>query len=201
MSSPDTRTPEEQLDPAHWVQDHGDCLYRFALIRVSRQDEAEDLVQDTLLAALKSRSSFAGRSTVRTWLLGIMKNKLIDRLRKKHRTVLAADAAAGDEWLDQLYDRSGHWSFRPRECDVEPALLLQRQEFWSAFETCRRRLPDRLGEVLSLRLLDDVPAEQICQALGISATNLWTLLHRARVRLWRCLEQKGFGTNPLGNGP
>jgi RNA polymerase sigma-70 factor (TIGR02943 family) len=198
MSQMQGQATQEELDPARWVADHGDSLYRFALMRVGRSEESEDIVQETLLAALRARASFAGRSTVRTWLHGILKNKLVDRLRQKYRTVVAGDIAARDEWLDGLCDRSGHWSIRPRECEVDPAVLLQRREFWSAFENCRGRLPDRLREVLSLRLLDDVPAEQICQALGITATNLWTLLHRARVRLWRCLEQKGFGTNPLG---
>jgi RNA polymerase sigma-70 factor (ECF subfamily) len=74
----------------------------------------------------------------------------------------------------------------------DPVELLQRQEFWQAFERCCAALPQRLWAVLSLRLLEDVPSAEICQALGISATNLWTLLHRARVRLWHCLDRQGF---------
>ena len=76
--------------------------------------------------------------------------------------------------------------------------MLQRREFWEAFQRCLAALPDRLREVLSLRLLDDVPAPEVCETFGISATNLWTLLHRARLRLWHCLDGKGLGQLPGG---
>ena len=79
--------------------------------------------------------------------------------------------------------------------------MLQRREFWEAFQRCLAALPDRLREVLSLRLLDDVPAPEVCETFGISATNLWTLLHRARLRLWHCLDGKGLGPHPVRGQP
>jgi RNA polymerase sigma-70 factor (ECF subfamily) len=175
------------------VDQHGDYLYRYARARLSRPEEAEDLVQETFLAALQAAGTFAGRSTVRTWLTGILRNKLIDRLRLRHGTQVAADVGHTDEWIDGLYDRTGHWKAAPGRWGSDPVELLQRQEFWQAFEACRAGLPERLRDVLSLRLLDDVPAAAICKALGVSPTNLWTLLHRARVRLWHCLDRKGLG--------
>jgi RNA polymerase sigma-70 factor (ECF subfamily) len=181
------------------VDEHGDHLYHFALARVGRPDAAEDLVQETLLAALQAAGTFAGRASERTWLTGILKNKLVDRLRRGGRTQVASDLGRSDDWLDGLYDRTGHWKAAPGRWGADPVELLQRREFWDAFERCRAGLPDRLREVLSLRLLDDVPAAEVCQALGISATNLWTLLHRARVRLWHCLDRKGLGPR-LGGG-
>jgi RNA polymerase sigma-70 factor (ECF subfamily) len=174
------------------LTEHGDHLYRFALARVGQPDVAEDLVQETLLAALRNAGSFAGRSTLRTWLTSILKNKLIDRLRGLRSGLHAAEPAERDNWLDGLYDRSGHWKSAPGVWDGDPAGLLERREFWDAFEECRLALPDRMREVLSLRVLDDVPASEICQALNISASNLWTLLHRARLRLWHCLDGKGL---------
>jgi RNA polymerase sigma-70 factor (ECF subfamily) len=154
---------------------------------------AEDLVQEAFLAALAGVDHFAGRSTERTWLTSILRNKLIDRLRSQHGNELLADLSRADDWINGLYDRTGHWRAAPGRWGSDPVDLLQRQEFWQAFEQCRAALPERLRDVLSLRLLDDVPASEICQALGISPTNLWTLLHRARVRLWHCLDRKGLG--------
>jgi RNA polymerase sigma-70 factor (TIGR02943 family) len=184
-----------RVRPERWVDEHGDYLYRFALARVDGPEAAEDLVQETLLAALTAAPSFAGRSSERTWLTGILKNKLVDRLRQVQRGGLVVDPGQPDECLDGLYDRSGHWKAGPREWGDDPAKTLQSLEFWDAFRHCHSQLPGRLREVFSLRLLDDLPAPEVCQVLGITATNLWTLLHRARVRLWRCLDQTGFGSS------
>jgi RNA polymerase sigma-70 factor (ECF subfamily) len=183
------------LEPSRWVDEHGDCLYAFALARVGRPDVAEDLVQETLLAALKSLESFEGRSSERTWLVGILKYKLLDRLRRDLRQAPAALDRA-DEWLDNLYDGTGHLQQPPGEWGSDPAELLQRREFWDAFEECRSHLPVRLREVLSLRLLDEVPAAEICRTLEITPNNLWTLLHRARLRLWQCLDRRGLSPFP-----
>ena len=192
--------PPTLPDPARWVDEHGDYLYAYALARVGRPETAEDLVQDTLLAALQAVDRFGGRASERTWLISILKNKLIDRLRR-HRPQVASDLAAADDWLDGRYDRTGHWKAAPGRWGADPAELLARREFWDAFEKCRARLPERLREVLSLRLLDDLPAEEVCRALDITATNLWTLLHRARVRLWDCLDRRGFGPSLAAGGP
>jgi RNA polymerase sigma-70 factor (TIGR02943 family) len=183
-------------DPARWVDEHGDYLYRLAFARTGRTDAAEDLVQDTLLAALRASHTYAGRSSERTWLSAILRNKVIDRLRRQGRAPFVDDAAGTEALLEGLYDRSGHWRSPPGAWGSDPAALLESREFWDAFEECRRALPDRFRDVLSLRLIDDVPAAEICQALDISASNLWTLLHRARVRLWQCLDRKGLA--PFG---
>ncbi|HLJ96633.1 MAG TPA: sigma-70 family RNA polymerase sigma factor [Gemmataceae bacterium] len=192
MSPPSSMPLPHRPDPACWVDEHGNYLYRYALARVGSPEAAEDLVQETFLAALAAVDRFAGRATERTWLTGILKHKLIDRVRHCHREAILTDLSQADDWLNQLYDWTGHWKAAPGRWGSDPVELLQQEEFCQAFERCRQALPARLREVLSLRLLDDVPATEICQALGISATNLWTLLHRARLRLWHCLEQKGL---------
>ncbi len=114
-------------------------------------------------------------------------------MRQSQRASLIADLDQPDECLNGLYDRAGHWKAAPREWVGDPAKALERREFWEAFQHCLIHLPDRLREVFSSRLLDEVPAAEVCQVLDISATNLWALVHRARVRLWRCLDQTGFG--------
>jgi RNA polymerase sigma-70 factor (ECF subfamily) len=178
-------------DPAGWLDEYGDYLYRLALLRTGRPDAAEDLVQDTLLAALRASDTYAGRSSERTWLAAILRNKSIDRLRRLRRAPFADDAVT-DPLLEGLYDRAGHWRSSPGAWGDDPAALLESREFWDAFEECRRALPDRLRDVFSLRVIDDTPAAEVCQALDISTSNLWTLLHRARLRLWQCLNRKGL---------
>lgn len=190
--------PSPATDPARWVDAHGDYLYCFALARVGRPDVAEDLVQETLLAALQSAGRFAGRSSERTWLTGILNNKLVDRIRRSRRAGAASDLEAVDDWVESLYDRTGHWRAPPGRWGEDPADLLARREFWDAFERCLAALPERFREVLSQRLLDDVPAADVCRTFGITPTNLWTLLHRARLRLWQCLD--GNGRGPLAGG-
>ena len=191
MSDTEPSARSTRPDPARWLDEHGDYLYRLALSRTGRTDAAEDLVQDTLVAALRAADSYAGRSSERTWLAAILKNKAVDRLRRLRRAPFTDDAST-DAQLEGLYDRSGHWRTPPGAWGDDPAALLESREFWDAFEECRRALPDRFRDVLSLRLIDDVPAEKICQALDITASNLWTLLHRARIRLWQCLDRKGL---------
>jgi RNA polymerase sigma-70 factor (TIGR02943 family) len=196
------RDHREQRDPVNpltrperWLNEYGEHLYRFALTRVSRPDAAEDLVQETLLAALVGVSSFAGQSSERTWLTGILKHKVMDWLRHSRQTRSTACFSEEHECQDGLTDRSGQWKVCSREWSSDPAAILEHREFRDVFRRCLEALPDRLREVLTLRLLDEVPAAEVCQVLGISTTNLWTLLHRARVRLWHSLERAGLGND------
>jgi RNA polymerase sigma-70 factor (ECF subfamily) len=189
---------EEQLDappktgrPERWFEEHGDYLYAFAYSRSNDPQAAEDLVQETLLAALKATHAFQGQSSERTWLVGILKHKLIDWLRKTKLAGLADELNQPDEQLERLYDQTG-LKTSPRDWRGDPAAIVEHQELWEAVQRCLAKLPDRLREVFTLRLLDDLPAPDVCQALGISATNLWTLMYRSRMRLWRCLDQTGF---------
>ncbi|HEX3316355.1 MAG TPA: sigma-70 family RNA polymerase sigma factor [Gemmataceae bacterium] len=170
-----------------WLQEHGDYLYRYALVRVRSSATAEDLVQQTLLAALQA--AFDGRASERTWLTGILRNKIIDLLRRTPPTEEI------DAWLDGQFDRTGHWRRPPGRWGADPSAELERHEFWEAFEMCRDGLPDRLRIVFSMRFVDEEPAAVVCEALAITSANLWTLLHRARVRLWDCLDGKGLASS------
>lgn len=179
--------------PDAWLDAHGDALYRYALSRVRDGASAEDLVQETLLAALTAQRDFRADAAERTWLIGILRHKLADHHRKRCREQPLAPDAEGDAVVDACFAADGHWRRAPGQWAVDAAALHDQQEFWQVFRRCRAALPERQAAVFTLRLLDDVDAETVCQDLGLSATNLWVLLHRARLRLRACLEQHWFG--------
>ena len=183
-------------DPATWVDEHGDALFNYALLRVRERATAEDLVQETFLAAVKSKNKFQGGSEVRTWLIGILRHKIGDHFRKSGRGVPVDSPDDADPVVDGWFDKKGHWLKPPRTWDVNPAELAERQEFWLVLQGCMEALPGRAAEAFSLRVVNDIAAEQVCRVLGITATNLWVLLHRARARLRACLEEKWFGRQP-----
>lgn len=171
----------ELSDPSKWVDLYGDYLYRFALMRLRDSQLAEDAVQDTLLAALKARTSFEGHSTERTWLTGILKRKIIDHFRRiaKEIDVPPEELPAADSTEAQ----------RPGEWLIDPNDPTERQEFWSYLNKCLDRLPPKAAVLFVLREVEQMPAEEICNIMSVSPTNLRVSLHRVRKQLRRCLEQ------------
>jgi RNA polymerase sigma-70 factor (TIGR02943 family) len=184
--------PAAAIDPTAWVDQHGDALFRFALFRVGRAELAEDLVQETFLAAWRGREAFAGRSSERTWLMGILKNKIADHLRRRNRDKQEVEPIATDI-LEELFDDRGHWRNPPPRCTADPAADLERAEFHETLRRCLGKLPGRWAAAFCLREMDGLPSEDVREALGVSAANLWTLLHRARLSLCRCLDLNWFG--------
>jgi len=185
---------------------HGDALYRYALLRLRRAPAAEDAVQDTLLAALaKLRDpdhAFQGRSSERTWLIGILRHKIADHLRRSARESPPQDATT-PPWED-FFDRRGHWRLKPsdwrRLTREDPHASLERAELREILTRCLQAMPDRLARLFMLREADDVDSGELCQLFDISATNLWTLLHRARTRLRQCLDAHGIAGASTATG-
>jgi RNA polymerase sigma-70 factor (ECF subfamily) len=188
---PRTRDP---VDPARWVEEHGDALFRYALVRLGDVAAAEDLVQETFLAALNARAGFAGQSSERTWMTGILKHKLLDYYRTRGRERAATDLDTSGDLLAELFDEAGKWRAPLSGRQADPSEVLERQEFWETFRNCLTRLPGRMAEAFRLREMDGMPSEEVQSALQVSANNLWVLLHRARLGLSRCLDQHWFGT-------
>ena len=187
-----TMANNHSLDPESWVDQHGDSLYRYALFRIQDIQVAEDLVQETFLAALRARESFAGRSSIRTWLFGILKHKIIDHIRKisrerPHEDIESVRSISGD-----VFDEGGGWKAGPAEWTIDPGLLFQQQEFWEMLQQCLSELPPRLNQAFTLRELDGFSAEEVRKILRISATNGGVILHRARIRLRECLSMNWF---------
>jgi RNA polymerase sigma-70 factor, ECF subfamily len=172
---------------------HRGYLLRVAMLQLRDSDVAEDVVQDTLLAALQSADSFSGRSSLKTWLTGILKHKIVDAIRRKSREPVAAsfDEEAQIDDLDALFDEAGHWENPPADWG-DPEEALSQQQFLDIMQFCLEKLPPNTARVFMMREVMELESEEICKELSITSTNLWVILYRARVALRQCLEQHWF---------
>lgn len=199
MNAPQGQFPDESPDPGRWLDDHGDYLFKYAVFRLRDNTAAEDAVQETFLAALKAYKGFEGRASERTWLVGILKHKIIDHFRRAER-----EAPLGEEESDEgpdhreFFERpgafQGHWhpNYAPNEWQATPAELIERNDFWEIFNDCLSPLPQRTANAFTLREVDGLKSEEICEILSIKVNNLWVMLHRARLHLRNCLELNWF---------
>lgn len=196
MNSPESAKPaadvaSEPLDPELWIERYGDELYRYAVSRLRSSEAAEEVVQETLVAAWKHADQFSGKGSERGWLMGILRRKLIDFIRQRNRTTSLDDSQGGDP-LDELFDQSGNWRPEWRATGVRPLDSLERVEFWRILESCLRGLPTRQADAFVLRELEEQSTDAICKALEVSSSNVWVLLHRARTRLSRCMNVRWY---------
>lgn len=176
-----------KVNVSQWVDEHLPILYGYALQRVRDSETAEELVQETFLAGLKNMEKFAERSSERTWLIGILRHKILDHFRQR-----SASSKAVFEETDEGHFVSGHWSRKPSQWACDPSTLSENQEFWGVFEECLGHLPDALAQAFVLREMEQCQPAVVCESLSISASNLWIRLHRARLRLRECLENNWF---------
>jgi RNA polymerase sigma-70 factor (ECF subfamily) len=180
-------------DPHRWVDLYGDQLYRYAFTRVKNRMVAEDLVQETFLAALHGGEGFEGRSSEKTWLTAILKNKIVDHFRKMGREQPLNQSLDHEERLDYFFHENGKWKDKPENWDITPERILDQREFWKAFLQCLSELSERLRAAFSLREMEGLRCDEICKILHISSSNCWTTLYRARMSLRRCLQATWFG--------
>jgi RNA polymerase sigma-70 factor (ECF subfamily) len=185
-------SPGGEIDPERWLEEHGDALYRYALLRVRQSELAGELVQEAFVSALRARDTFSGLSSERTWLIGILNHKIIDQYRKASRRQSPVDPDSPDPVLDHFFDRRGRWKRKPAAWPGDPAEAIEKSEFWQTLTRCLAKIPTHFADVFFLRELDERAGEEICQILNITATNLWARLHRARLLLRQCLEKYGF---------
>jgi RNA polymerase sigma-70 factor (ECF subfamily) len=184
-------------DPERWVDEHGDYLFKYALMRLRDPSKAEDAVQETFLAALKGGKSFRGRSAEKSWLVGILKNKICDHYRKAARETSFTDLEFYADEESDRFVREGMfkdgWIHEagPQEWN-SPGASLDSEVFWQTYRDCSSKLPKNVATVFTLREVDGVQSREICTMLNISEKNLWVMLHRARMALRRCLETNWF---------
>lgn len=183
------------MDFADDIASHRSYLLRFARLQLRNEAWAEDAVSETLLAALARPQAFANRSQLRTWLVGILKHKVIDQLRARARECSLETGRPDDEAdpLDHLaFDEHGEYAQSPADWG-DPEQALRTTQFLTVLEACAERLPAQQGRVFLMREWLELSADEICKELGLSATNLYVLLHRARLRLRECLDLNWFG--------
>jgi RNA polymerase sigma-70 factor (ECF subfamily) len=174
---------------------HRSYLLRVARLQLRNDELAEDVVQDTLLAALQGASGFSGKSSVKTWLTGILKHKIVDAIRRKtsapELTTLDEESQIDD--FDALFDSTGHWENPPADWG-NPESDLERREFFDVMDFCLEKLPPNTARVFMMREVMELGSDEICKELSITSTNLWVIMYRARVSLRECLERNWFAT-------
>lgn len=184
------------------LQAHRPQLLRFALLQLKDESAAEDAVQETLVAAIQGAAGFAGQSSLKTWLVGILKHKIIDHLRRAGRerpmseVLPGNDGDAGD--FDALFAADGHWAEPPADWG-SPDQALQQERFFEALERCLQDLPKKTGQAFMMREMLGLDTTEICKELRISPSNCWVMLYRARMSLRLCLEQTWMQTSTKTN--
>jgi RNA polymerase sigma-70 factor (TIGR02943 family) len=187
-----TTNTSKQVDPEIWVETYADSLYRYAYFKVNDTSLAEEFVQDTFVAALGARKNFLGNASEKTWLFSILKNKIIDHLRRKYRDKVQSLETVSEKGFNEYFDERGAWLNKPGKWKVNPQERFEQSEFMSVLRDCLTLLPIRQGDAFQLREIRDFDSEEICKILGISSTNYWVILHRARLAIRACLEKNWF---------
>ncbi len=176
-------------DPDSWVNKYANKLYAYALSRVGNVELAEDMVQETFLAGLKSLSSFKGNSTEYTWLMSILKRKVVDYYRQK-ATQSTVSIEMEETRFRQGKPMTGHWikDKGPKAWDNDTTSKIENEEFMMILNQCIKMLPDKWASCFILRVVEEMPGKDVCKELNLTTSNLWTVLHRARLQLRDCME-------------
>ena len=184
---------------------HRAFLYRYALAKLRQPSAAEELVQETLLAAVEGQAGFKGESKLRTWLTGILKHKIVDWLRSEARNPARVNprpsADPDDQYedaCDALFDSAGNW-VNPPSAWPNPEQSLENQRFWEMMQCCLASLPAATARAFYLREIQGLSTEEICRELNISESNCWVMLHRARLSLRQSLEERWFMKDEVGS--
>jgi len=183
---------DHQLNPHHWVTAHADYLFGFAITRINDEELAKDLVQETFLAALEKVAKFEGKSSERTWLTAILKNKIIDVYRKKSSGLRGKMVKEAEAQQNDFFDAdTGHWTREsgPKEFGIEDRDRLVSKEFEQIMQKCLQKLPALWMSVFTMKHIDEEATEFICTELKVTAANFWVIIHRAKLNLRACLQR------------
>ena len=201
-----TRIETRELPPkrniAAELEQHRSYLMRVARLQLRDSDLAQDVVQETMLAAI-SGSGFSEQASLRTWLTGILKHKIVDLIRKRHRRSEVSDHYLDDardplqEDFDSPFDEDGSWEAKPASWG-DPEQALSQREFLDVLALCMENLPANTARVFVMREYMDLEVPEMSRELGISPAHIYVLLFRARAGLRRCVEKKWFGGDAPG---
>jgi RNA polymerase sigma-70 factor (TIGR02943 family) len=178
-------------NPQVWVDEYGDYLYRYAWSRLRDSNAAEDVVQETFLAGVRFLHQYSGQGSERGWLLGILKRKLVDYIRRQQRYDRDGTSFEDDsDPTSMLFDNNGQW--RAGSLPDTPDKAVEASELWGVVQRCLDHLPKGQADVFVLSVMEDMDSNEVCSQLNITPANLWVRLHRARLGLAKCVGAKWF---------
>jgi RNA polymerase sigma-70 factor (ECF subfamily) len=172
-------------------------MLRFAVLQLRDQASAEDAVQEAMLAALQGADRFGERATLKTWVFSILRNKIVDIIRRRVRepSYQEPEDEIDEADFDPLFRSNGHWQRDARPSDWgDPEKSFENRSFWAIFDACLNRLPAGTARVFMMREMLGLETNEICEELAMSSNNCWVVLHRARMGLRMCLDQKWFAS-------
>ena len=179
------------LNPTKWIELYADYLFNYTITRVNNHDIAKDLVQETFFSGIKGQDNFRGKASERTWLIAILKRKIIDHYRKINsvkgkkevRMSFYSDGERKGSWIEECV---------PQNWANEAEKSIENDELKSVLNKCIDHLPDKYRMVFLLKTIQEYETQEICNELGITSSNLWVIMHRARVQLRKCIEENWF---------
>jgi RNA polymerase sigma-70 factor (ECF subfamily) len=182
---------QNSLNPNQWVDLYADDLFNYTITRIDDAELAKDLVQDTFLAALKAMKNYRGDASERTWLISILKRKIIDQYRKMNSKKGKAEVKMS---FYESGDKKGNWIEErvPQSWGNQAEIDIESKELGTALHHCIEALPDKYKAVFKMKTIDNIETDHICNELNITASNLWVMIHRARVQLRDCMETNWF---------
>ena len=185
---------QKPIDPAKWKDAHFGYLFSFSMNRLKDKQKAEDMVQDTFLKALKKVDQFKGYCSERTWLTAILKNNIYDLLRRESKMERLAGTQLTSEDDDEYFDENGHWkkAARPVAWHADKLDAVEIKELNVVLDQCLQHLPPQWASVFAMKHLDNEKSEDICEVLNLTANNLWTIMHRAKLKMRSCMERFWF---------
>jgi len=179
------------LNPNKWIDLYADYLFNYTITRIDNAELAKDIVQETFLSALKAMKNYRGDASERTWLVSILKRKIIDQYRKMNSKKGRAEIHVN---FYEDGDKKGNWLEEcvPQHWGNEAEINIESQELGSAINNCVKALPEKYKMVFKMKTIDNIDTEDICNELGITSSNLWVIIHRARLQLRKCMEESWF---------
>ena len=180
-----------KLDPEQWIDEYGDYLYRYAQSRLRDPNAAEEVVQETFVAGVRYQAQFQGSGSERSWLLGILKRKIIDYVRMRTRHAPNKHSVDDADPTAELFDENGRWK-KGVLSDFSPDQAMSARELWQIVRDCLEHLPKSQADVFVLSVMEEIDTSEICRQLNITPSNMWVRLHRARLGLAKCVGAKWY---------
>jgi len=185
------KASKNNLNPNKWIDLYADYLFNYTITRIDDAELAKDIVQETFFSGLKAMKNYRGDASERTWLVSILKRKIIDQYRKMNSKKGKAEIRVN---FYEDGDKKGNWLEEcvPQTWDNEAEVNIESKELGAAINQCVEALPVKYRTVFKMKTIRNIDTDEICNELDISSSNLWVIIHRARLQLRKCMEDSWF---------